>query len=453
MELEESLASVKDARYSEVRVRSTVMSGFFFNKQHSENVFRRNTGAGARVIVGTCWGFASTDWVTAESLPVILQQAYSLSRASERYRGREVLLDESPALVDEVNLCPTAESQVPLSEKKTWLTDLAAAIYDISPCVKNVTISYQQAEITDTFVNSIGANLRQSRIITLFHGSVAGTENGRSKISTQTIGGLGGFELLANFSQDILAEALTIPLLDTLKGKAPPPGDHTVVLDPSLAGILVHETLGHFLEGDLVAAGTSPIGDKMGQCIAHDDFTLVDDSSIPGVGSYAYDDEGCQGKRTTLIEKGRLNHFLLNRQTAAEQGLLSTGNGRAEDHRQLPLVRMSNTILLPGDWRLEEMLEDARHGVYLTGCISGNATPSAGTFTFTARGGYSIAHGQLVEPLSGATITGHIEDVLFNVSAIGRDMEMQANSCVKNNQNVLVGCGSPHIRVEKLRMR
>jgi TldD protein len=282
---------------------------------------------------------------------------------------------------------------------------------------------------------------------------VAGSKNGRSKINTQTIGGLKGFELLTDLSQDALADALTIPVINALEGGAPPPGGHPVVLDPSLAGVLVHEALGHFLEGDLVIDGTSPLKDKMGECIAHDDFTLVDDPTVRGVGSYAYDDEGCQGTRTPLIEKGYLTHMILNRQTAAELGEISTGNGRAEDHRQLPLVRMSNTILLPGEWGLEELLEDTRDGVYLTGCISGNVTPSTGTFTFTAQGGYQIADGQLGEPIAGATITGHIEDVLFNISAIGCDTKMQANSCVKNNQNVLVGCGSPHIRVEKLQMR
>lgn len=453
MNLETVLASVKGARYSEVRLRSAVMSGFFFNKQYSENVFRRNTGAGARIIVDNCWGCASTDWVDAESLSVILQQAYSLSKASEHYTERKALLDESPALVDKVDLCPQARSQVPLSEKKAWLTDLAAAIYDVSPFVKNVTISYQQAEITDIFVNSCGAHLRQSRVITILRCSVAGIKKGRSTISTHTVGGLGGFELLGELPQDELSEALTVPMLKALEGIPPSPGRNTAVLDPSLTGILVHETLGHFLEGDLVASGTSPVKDKMGQLIAHSDFTLVDDPTICGVGSYAYDDEGCQGKRITLIQEGCLNHFLLDRQTAAQRGEMSTGNGRAEDHRQLPLVRMSNTMLLPGEWRLEELLEDTQDGVYLTGCVSGNANSSTGTFTFTAQGGYRIVNGELAEPLLGATITGHIEDVLFNISAIGNDMEMQANSCVKNNQNVLVGCGSPHIRVEKLQMR
>ncbi|MBM3565872.1 MAG: metalloprotease TldD, partial [Alphaproteobacteria bacterium] len=247
-------------------------------------------------------------------------------------------------------------------------------------------------------------------------------------------------------------EALRQALVN-LESVPAPAGEMTVVLGAGWPGILLHEAIGHGLEGDFNRKGTSAFAGLMGQRVAAPGVTVIDDGTLPDRrGSITVDDEGTPGGRTVLIEDGILKGYLQDRLNARLMGMRPTGNGRRESFAHAPLPRMTNTYMLGGKHKKDEIIASVKRGLYAVTFGGGQVDITSGKFVFSCTEAYLIEDGRIGAPVKGATLIGNGPDVLTKVSMIGDDMELDpgVGTCGKDGQGVPVGVGQPTLKVDNL---
>jgi TldD protein len=238
-----------------------------------------------------------------------------------------------------------------------------------------------------------------------------------------------------------------------LEASPAPAGSMTVVLGPGWPGILLHEAIGHGLEGDFNRKGTSAFSGRLGEKVASDLCTIVDDGTLPNRrGSLNVDDEGTRSQCTTLIEKGVLKGYMQDKLNARLMGVAPTGNGRRESFAHLPMPRMTNTYMLPGPHAPEEIIASVDKGLYAVNFGGGQVDITSGKFVFSASEAYLIEGGKVTRPVRGASLIGNGPDVLTRVSMVGNDLKLDegVGTCGKEGQSVPVGVGQPTLRVDGL---
>ena len=226
-----------------------------------------------------------------------------------------------------------------------------------------------------------------------------------------------------------------------------------VVLGPGWPGILLHEAIGHGLEGDFNRKGSSAFSGRVGERVASNLCTVVDDGTLESRrGSLNVDDEGVETQCTTLIENGVLKGYMQDRLNASLMGVAATGNGRRESFAHLPMPRMTNTYMLPGNSDPEEIIASVENGLYAVNFGGGQVDITSGKFVFSASEAYLIKNGKVSHPVKGATLIGNGPDVLTRVSMVGNDLELDGGvgTCGKDGQSVPVGVGQPTMRIDSL---
>jgi len=247
-------------------------------------------------------------------------------------------------------------------------------------------------------------------------------------------------------------EAVRQALVSLEAGDAPA-GSMTVVLGPGWPGVLLHEAIGHGLEGDFNRKGTSALAGRIGERVAAKGVTVVDDGTLPGRrGSLNIDDEGTSTQCTTLIEDGILKGYMQDRLNARLTGMAATGNGRRESYAHLPMPRMTNTYMLAGERDPQEIIASVDKGLYAVNFGGGQVDITSGKFTFSANEAYLIENGKIGRAVKGATLIGNGPDVLTRVSMIGNDLKLDegVGTCGKEGQSVPVGVGQPTLRIDGL---
>jgi len=272
----------------------------------------------------------------------------------------------------------------------------------------------------------------------------------------QGFAGGGGRDDLTFFTEDRLLQyarqAVDMALVN-LQARSAPAGETTVVLGPGWPGILLHEAVGHGLEGDFNRKGSSAFAGRIGKRVAARGVTVVDDGTMAGRrGSLAIDDEGNATSRTVLIEDGVLRGYMQDSLNARLMKAPLTGNGRRESFASLPMPRMTNTCMLAGNADPQEIIRSVKKGVYATNFGGGQVDITNGKFVFSMAEAYLIEDGQIGAPIKGATLIGNGPDALTRVSMIGNDLRMDAGigTCGKDGQSVPVGVGQPTLRIEGL---
>ena len=238
-----------------------------------------------------------------------------------------------------------------------------------------------------------------------------------------------------------------------LQSVAAPAGETTVVLGPGWPGVLLHEAVGHGLEGDFIRKGTSAFAGLLGERVAAPGVTVIDDGTISDRrGSLTIDDEGTPTERTVLIEDGILKGFMQDRLNARLMGVSPTGNGRRESYAHNPMPRMTNTFMLGGDKEPGEIVESVQDGLYAVNFGGGQVDITSGKFVFSCTEAYKIKDGKIKEPVKGATLIGNGPDVLTKVSMIGNDMKLDngVGTCGKAGQSVPAGVGQPTLKIDGL---
>jgi len=283
---------------------------------------------------------------------------------------------------------------------------------------------------------------------------VVAEQNGRRESGSHGGGGRYGFaELLANGRAHAFArEAVRVALVN-LESVAAPAGNMTVVLGPGWPGVLLHEAIGHGFEGDFNRKETSAFAGMMGQKVAASGVTVVDDGTLAGRrGSLSIDDEGTPTNCTVLVENGIMKGFMQDKLNARLMGMKPTGNGRRESFAHLPMPRMTNTYMLPGERDPGEIIASVKRGLYAVNFGGGQVDITNGKFTFSASEAYLIEDGKVTRPVKGATLIGSGPDVLTRVSMIGNDLKLDegVGVCGKDGQSVPVGVGQPTLKIDSM---
>jgi len=331
-----------------------------------------------------------------------------------------------------------------LREIDDWLRSRDARVVQVSV---SLAASMQEVEI----LRPEGLRLAEARPMARLMVSVIVEENGRRESGSSGGGGRHGLASLMEPAswQGVAQEALRIATVN-LRAEPAPAGVMDVVLGPGWPGILLHEAVGHGLEGDFNRKQTSAFAGLMGQRVAAPGVTVVDDGTIPDRrGSISFDDEGTPSGRTVLIEDGILTGFMQDRQNARLMGVAATGNGRRESYAHIPMPRMTNTIMLGGEADPAAILADLRDGIYAVGFGGGQVDITNGKFVFSCTEAYRVRDGRVGAPVKGATLIGDGATALRQVRAIGNDMALDPGigNCGKNGQWVPVGVGQPTLMI------
>ena len=397
-------------------------------------------GARIRVLKNGAWGFAYT--TDLSKLNEITDTAIQLSNSLTG----DVELSESEVIKDKVKVdVKIPFKDISIEEKKEIMKDAndAASIEKVN----STTVSYSDGEINEIFMNSEGSEIQTvtSKIRMALNASA--TDGEIIQFGHGSIGGVKGFELIRETDIEGFGREIGEKAVRLLEAEAAPSGKYPVIADPQLTGVLIHEALGHAVEGDLILQNDSILKDKMGEMIASDIVNIFDDASLKdGFGYYPYDVEGVRTKPNQLVKDGKLVSLLNSRETASKFGMKSSGNARSIISDQ-PIVRMSNTYLQPGDSSFEELFEDVADGIYLKGSRGGQVDTGKGIFQFNAAEGYLIKNGEITTPLRDVSLSGNILETLKNIDAIGNDFELSVGFCGKDGQTAPVGDGGPHTRI------
>ena len=320
--------------------------------------------------------------------------------------------------------------------------------------VRQVTATLLGEHRSIEILRSGGEFLSDDRPLVRFNVSVMLEKNGRKESAVYGIGGRQNYDAYLNEKnwKDVCDEALRIADVN-LNSKPAPAGEMQVVLGPGWPAILIHEAIGHGLEGDFNRKKTSAFHDLVGRKVASDGVTIIDDGTLENKrGSLTIDDEGTPTEKTVLIEKGILKNFMQDRLNARLMNTKSTGNGRRESYKHVVMPRMRNTIMLNGNHSQDEMIKSVKKGIFAVSFGGGQVDITSGKFVFNCTEAYEIINGKVGSPIKGATLIGDGPSALKEVSMVGNDMMLDPGigTCGKAGQGVPVGVGQPSLLINKM---
>ncbi|HEY8856954.1 MAG TPA: metalloprotease TldD [Rugosibacter sp.] len=412
--------------------------------------FNIEQGVGVRAISGEKTAFAYSDDISLGALQTAAGTTRAIA-AGGAHRLAPALSHRraSPALY----AAGDPISSLKDAEKVSLLERLEAMAHAADPRVKEVMASIAGTWEVILVARSDGHMAADVRPLVRISLSVIMEENGRREQGSS--GGGGRFDY-AYFTDDMLREyarCATHQASVNLAAKPAPAGEMTVVLGPGWPGILLHEAVGHGLEGDFNRKGSSTFSGRLGQRVAAKGVTVIDDGTlVDRRGSLTVDDEGNPTQRTVLIEDGILVGYLQDSLNARLMGMALTGNGRRESFAHLPMPRMTNTMMMNGEHDPQEIIKSVKKGIYAANFGGGQVDITSGKFVFSTAEAYLIENGKITTPVKGATLIGNGPDAMTRVSMIGNDMALDpgVGTCGKDGQSVPVGVGQPTLRIDGL---
>ncbi len=407
-------------------------------------------GVGVRALAGEKTGFAYSDEIVLPALEEASRAARAIALAGGERQvsawraqtGHQLYLPHDPASV------------LPTQDKVAWLERVDRAARAVNPRVVHVSASLVAVKEVVLIATSDGQLAADVRPLVRFNVQVLVEQGGRRETGYAGAGGRFSLaDLVAGDRPLELAREAARQALVNLEAQPAPAGTMTVVLGPGWPGILLHEAIGHGLEGDFNRKGTSAFANRIGEQVAAPGCTVVDDGTLSRRrGSLNIDDEGTPTQCTTLIEDGILRGYMQDRLNARLMGVAPTGNGRRESFAHLTLPRMTNTYMRPGPHAPEEIIASVERGIYAVNFGGGQVDITSGKFVFSASEAYAIENGRIGKPLKGATLIGNGPDVLTRVSMVGNDLKLDdgIGTCGKDGQSVPVGVGQPTLKIEAL---
>lgn len=413
--------------------------------------FSIDQGVGVRAVSGEKTAFAYSDDISEASLMDAAYTVRTISAAAQNRKGRVASnkIASSRALYDGLDPIVSLDStaKVALLEK---VEKLARAK---DPRVAQVMAGLAAEHDVVLVARADGTLAADVRPLVRLSVTVIAEQKGRREVGSAGGGGRFGFAyfddaLIEKYVDEAVSAALT-----NLEARPAPAGEMTVVLGPGWPGILLHEAIGHGLEGDFNRKGSSAFSGRIGQRVAAKGVTVLDDGTLADRrGSLNVDDEGNASGRNVLIEDGILKGYIQDAMNARLMGVPPTGNGRRESYAHVPLPRMTNTYMLAGDKSPEEIVASIKRGLYATNFGGGQVDITSGKFVFSASQAYWVENGKIQYPVKGATLVGSGPECLKRVSMIGNDMKLDSGvgTCGKEGQSVPVGVGQPTLRLDGL---
>ncbi len=416
-----------------------------------EGVHSIQHGAGVRAVSGEQTGFAYSDDLT---VPALIEAARTARAITRQGQSRDIRIAPTGSASPALYAADDPLASTATEDKIALLRDLDARVRAADERVCEVMVGLSAQHTAVLIATSDGSVAADVRPLVRLNVNVIVEKDGRRETATFGGGGRTGYAALFDRgrAQQIADEALRQALVN-LDAVDAPAGETTVVLGPGWPGILLHEAIGHGLEGDFNRKGTSAFAGKIGERVAADECTVVDDATLPDRrGSLTVDDEGIPGQSTVLIENGRLCAYMQDRHNATLMGVEPTGNGRRQSYAHRPMPRMTNTYMLPGRRDPDEIISGVKRGLYAVSFGGGQVDITNGKFVFSASEAYLIEDGRVTAPVKGATLIGNGPDVLTRVSMVGTDLELDngVGTCGKDGQSVPVGVGQPTLKIDLL---
>ena len=415
-----------------------------------EGSFNLDQGVGVRAQSGEKTGFAYSNAITPEALSQAARAARSIARAGRQGRVQAFKATEVTPLYAADNPLDVIDR----AQKVELLKRIDIATRALDPRIKQVTVSL--AGVWDRVLvaatdGSLGADIRP---LVRFNVSVIVEQNGRRERGGHGGGGRTDYRYFLNedramgYAREALRQALV-----NLEAIAAPAGTLPVVMGAGWSGVLLHEAVGHGLEGDFNRKGSSNYSGKIGQQVASKLCTIVDDGTLAERrGSLSMDDEGTPTQCTTLIENGVLKGYMQDKLNARLMGVARTGNGRRESYSHLPMPRMTNTYMLAGESDPEEIIRSVKKGIYCANLGGGQVDITSGKFVFSTSEAYLIEDGKITAPVKGATLIGNGPEAMSRVSMVGNDLALDSGvgTCGKDGQSVPVGVGQPTLKIDAI---
>ncbi len=411
--------------------------------------FNIEQGVGVRAISGERTAFAYSDEISFNALQDAARATRAIAAAGQARRIKSNQKSLPVPLYRAID--PTAS--LDSADKVALLEKLERKCRALDPRVTQVMASLGGEYEVVLIARADGGIAADVRPLVRLSVQVIAEQNGRRETGSAGGGGRGDYSHFTEARLDEYARHAVSQALTNLEARPAPAGTMTVVLGPGWPGVLLHEAVGHGLEGDFNRKGSSAFAGRMGQRVAAPGVTVVDDGTLPGRrGSLTVDDEGNPTQRTVLIEDGVLRGYMQDSLNARLMKMPLTGNARRESFAHITLPRMTNTYMLAGSHDPREIIASVRKGLYATNFGGGQVDITNGKFVFSAAEAYLIEDGKVTHPVKGATLIGNGPDALTRVSMIGNDLALDSGigTCGKEGQSVPVGVGQPTLKIEGL---
>ncbi len=406
-------------------------------------------GVGTRAVNGEQTGFAYSDDLNRQAIEKAIDFAKGISSTNTPVKLQT--FQQVPTIAKYSGLNPLGSLNA--QEKVDFLKRIDVLARK-EPKVTQVSASISGAYSDVLIAASDGVYQKDYRPMVRVSVSVIVEHNGRVESASSGGGGRYDYRYFIDHNLDeiYVAEAIRQALV-ALEASGAPAGNMPVILGSGWPGVLLHEAIGHGLEGDFNRKGTSVFADKMGEQVASSKCSIVDNGTLANRrGSLTIDDEGVPTQQTTLIENGILKGYLFDKMNARLMGVESTGNGRRESYAHIPMPRMTNTYMLNGEDTLAEMIASVDEGIYAVNFDGGQVDITSGKFVFSANEAYLIKNGKIAHPVKGVTLIGAGDEVLKKISMVANDLKLDGGIgiCGKEGQSVAVGVGQPSLKIDEL---
>ena len=447
-------------------IRAAVSEGttLDFTDQKSTEISSYDmTNCGIRTFINGGWGFSVLKDINKDSIRSSFLKSMKLAKLTQSLLKNEFKIIERDPIEKNFKIdSKVSLSDVNIEDKIKLVKTHEKIAANSSKLITNTRTIYMDGVSNYIFINSFGSKIKQNlsylRLLNMVYSQKAGV----TQRSVNSVGGLGGFEIVSTEKAENLSEKTAQESIKLLDAKSPIGGQFSIIADPKLAGTLIHEALGHACEADLVLSKESILKEKMNKEIALPNINVIDDPSMGQgkklglpyeiFGSYFIDDEGIPSQKTTIIENGVLKNFLHNLETSSRMDLLPNGHGRASSSSARPQVRMGFTYIEPKDWNVEELIQETKNGILCEDFLYGYTNPTTGNFQFKCKFSYKIENGEKKELMRDVALSGMILEVLKKISAVGDKNTFGHSSgiCGKGGQSVRVCDGGPYIRVDDI---
>lgn len=441
-----SLLTSTGASYADVFVERRELTSLRLDAQQIEQaVTGTESGVGLRMVRGDMTYYASTNLGEFADLETLARE---LAAVSDPSALQPFLLREKTAA--ERNSMRIDPRTISLGEKLQLLQRADETARAASEKITQVAASYSDSVRDILVATSQGDLCFDHRVLVTFVVHAMASDNGEIQSGRKVVSGAEGWEFFerAENQPETLARLASQVALRNLEADNAPAGTFPVVLSSSAGGTMVHEACGHGLEGDFVKQGMSVYSGKIGERVASDLITVIDDGTLPQKrGTERFDDEGVETERVVLIERGILKRYLHSRKSAAETNMAPTGNGRRESFRFVPIPRMRNTIIMPGEQDPADIIASVDKGIFVAEMGGGEVDVVSGNFLFSITEGFLIENGRITKPIRGASLIGNGPEVLSTIDMIGRDLGYSVGTCGKDGQGVPVADAQPTLRI------
>ncbi|MEO1940177.1 metalloprotease TldD [Candidatus Thioglobus sp.] len=445
-----SSLAVKGVDYADLYFQHSVAESWFLEESIVKSgTYHISHGVGTRAVKGEKTGFAYSDDLNIKAI----EQAVGFARGISKHQTpQSIQTFHSVPQVAKYNGLSPLGSLTP--EEKVDLLKQIDSIARKEPKVKQVSASLSGAYTEVLIVSTDGVYQKDYRPMVRVSVSVIVEHEGRIEHASSGGGGRYDYRYFIdhNLAEVYTNEAIRQALV-ALEAQGTPAGNMPVILGPGWPGVLLHEAIGHGLEGDFNRKGSSVFTDKIGEQVASEKCTIVDNGTLANRrGSLTIDDEGVPTQNTTLIKNGILKGYLFDKLNAGLMGKTSTGNGRRESYAHIPMPRMTNTYMLNGKDSLDDMIASVDKGIYAVNFDGGQVDITSGKFVFSANEAYLIENGKITMPVKGATLIGSGDEVLKKISMVANDLRLDSGIgvCGKDGQSVPVGVGQPSLKIDQL---